>query len=286
MSSESPATKKKPSAPRKETPECQTYDMALPNLFPLYFRHTEETSVRGLWSSICPAQLFQDAPTNGLLRQFDRAAKAGLEVFEAIAKVSKRLVDIDVALTSHRGMLLDTLDSLNSEYDLLLDTILRALFFMGSHLLVRRAPLRPPGRSCVSGDKDALVKDWEQKMEEIKNHSHAIEECRPKAIEALKTKLATVPSSPAPSWLPFRRKNINIDMDETIDIALEELIRVNTAFMFYRAGCRVANRTLFEHGRVEDLKKSPLVDLLGADDDYLRDRKWALLNMIWLDSYL
>ncbi|KAJ7610952.1 hypothetical protein FB45DRAFT_942129, partial [Roridomyces roridus] len=195
MSSESPTTKKKPSVPRKETPECRKYDMDLPRLFLYYFQHTQETS---------------DAPTNRLLHRFDKAGQAGQKAFEDIAKLSKRLVDIDVALTSHRGTLLDTLDPLSSEYESLLDGVLRALASMGHYLLLCRAPLLPPGHSlgppCNSClpivDIETLVADWERGLKGMKTCANAIENRWPDAISALRSELESL-SLPLPSWLQW-----------------------------------------------------------------------------------
>ncbi|KAJ7606887.1 hypothetical protein FB45DRAFT_949399, partial [Roridomyces roridus] len=280
MPSQPPVTKRKPSAPRKETHLCDAFDHDLEMLFLTYYRHRQETS---------------DASTDQLLSRFDAVGETGFRAFEDIAQLSQRLVRLDVALTSHRGGLLDTLDSLSSEYDSVMDAVLRALASFANYLLECRAPLRPSGPSCPPrvSEMEMAVKGWQAALAEVQIHTNAIQEHWPQTIQVLETELNDLPPLPLLSWLrwmdPDNLKgnlrdlphdlanikdtairdmvslmracaNLGSALNETrqsasakdlrtIETTLEELIRLNVAFMRYRAGCWISNRTVFEQGR-------------------------------------
>ncbi|KAJ7650255.1 hypothetical protein FB45DRAFT_1050315 [Roridomyces roridus] len=277
MPSESPVAKRKSSAPRKETLECQGFDGDLDMLFYDYYSHPQNTP---------------DAPTNRLLSRFDAVGKAGFKAFQDIADFSQRLVHIDVALTSHRGMLLDSLASLHSEYDSLLDAVLRALAAFAHYLLKCREPHRPPGRSCPDlMDTETAVDKWKEALTEMASRVKDIQDCWKNAVDDLRAKLASSPlcrcypgydgwiltiSKPTSTICPKTLKtctNLSFAFAETrssasaqelqtVDTTLVELIRLN--------------------GRAKDLNTSLLSDLFWEEDQFLREHSLAKDHMMRL----
>ncbi|KAJ7606901.1 hypothetical protein FB45DRAFT_949433 [Roridomyces roridus] len=101
-------------------------------------------------------------------------------------------------------MLLDTLSvRLSSEYDAVIDALLRGLASLAHYLLLRRVPLRSPGswsRLPVVGI-DETVADWGRALDEVKIHINAIQERWPEVMSKTLMKLETPPYLPFPFWL-------------------------------------------------------------------------------------
>ncbi|KAJ7610946.1 hypothetical protein FB45DRAFT_942113 [Roridomyces roridus] len=102
-------------------------------------------------------------------------------------------------------MLLDTLDSLSSVYDSLVDAVLQGLAFLAKYLLFRRAPLRPPGSwsRLPPGETHKPVEDWKDVMGNIGTHFNALQERWPLVIEGLQAQLNDLPKSSLLSWLSW-----------------------------------------------------------------------------------
>ncbi|KAJ7606853.1 hypothetical protein FB45DRAFT_1040800 [Roridomyces roridus] len=203
-----PTKTKKFPASRRENVWCKILDPDADDIFAAsaYSQHWPHT-----WQT-------PDTPTNQLLNEFDAAAPAGLKAFEAIAKLSRRLIRIDVAVTSKRGMLLDILEPLSSEYDCLVGAVLQGLSSLAHYLLLRRVPLKDyhsrPRFPIV--DLDETVGDWERALAEMEIHANAITKRWPEVIDVLRTKLETL-SEPQPlfSWLRWTNpQNVKSDIAE------------------------------------------------------------------------
>ncbi|KAJ7606787.1 hypothetical protein FB45DRAFT_949126 [Roridomyces roridus] len=317
LASMSSNEKNKVSTPRRETGECRILDLDIPDLFVPYWPHMEETLV---------------GSTNELLQKFDRAATAGLRAFEGIADLSRRLVHIDVAFTSQRGMLLDTIHALSSEYDDLMAAVLTAHASCAYDLLERRAPFRPPGSSRLP--IVGTLADWQRGLAQMEMHAKAIAERWVEVIKVLRIQLK--PLSDPPSWLLWVRwmtwgvdvEGVKSDLRDltndlrtieqtaprdiaelvrsyaavglafqqtrlsastnnlhAIDSTLGELIRLDTAFIKYRAGFWITSRLVVDRYEMGDLKNSPLRDLIMEEDDYLREHCRHPGGVMWLDSY-
>ncbi|KAJ7610340.1 hypothetical protein FB45DRAFT_1066180 [Roridomyces roridus] len=297
---------------RRETGECQVLDGDTPRLFVEYPTQKEETS---------------DASTNQLLQRFDVAAAAGLRAFEDIAKLSRRLVRINVALMSERGMLLDILEPLSLEYNCLMAAVLTAHASCAHDLLKRRALLQVRRRQ--SSLVPIVHTDWERALAEMKVHVDAIQARWPETMEVLRIQLESLCHPPLLSWLFWTcSKNTKSDIHKLtnglgsimetairgvvelmrayteMDLAfqetrespsandlhimgltLRELIRLDTAFIRYRAGFWIMSRLAVERYSSEDLKNSPLRQLLLAESDYLFEHSPRPENIRWMKHY-